>query len=153
MLAMRKNTLSAIPQPIWGTSPKKSKHLIWISLCIQQSMLCCIQQRSTVPWLLLGPMWRTASSLMKWPFLILPLTCVSFFQVDGDVGCRYVPFIPIVPTDTRPAVPFVLLYHGQHLPLLHWDGPFTGAWKIEKLYAFFPPVLFNAYKETQDHRK
>lgn len=50
----------------------------------------------------------------------------SFVQRNGDIRCRYVAFIAIVPTDTCPAIAFVLLHHSQYLPLLHSDGPFTG---------------------------
>lgn len=51
----------------------------------------------------------------------------SFVQRNGDIRCRYVAFIAIVPTDTCPAIAFVLLHNSQYLPLLHSDGPFTGA--------------------------
>lgn len=53
----------------------------------------------------------------------------SFVEGDGDVRCRYVAFIPIVPTNTSPSISFVLLYYSQYLPLLHRDGPFTGTCK------------------------
>lgn len=54
---------------------------------------------------------------------------VSFVQGDGDVGGGNVAFVSVAPSDAGPAVAFVLLHHGQLLPLLHGDGPFTGAWE------------------------
>ena len=42
-------------------------------------------------------------------------------------------------------LPSLFLYHGQHLPLLHRDGPFTGTWKERDRLAN-TCVLVYAYK-------
>lgn len=51
---------------------------------------------------------------------------LSFVQRNGDIRCRYVALVPVVPADARPAISFVLFHYSQYLPLLHSDGPFTG---------------------------
>lgn len=51
---------------------------------------------------------------------------LSFVQRNGDIRCRYVALVPVVPADTRPAISFVLFHYSQYFPLLHSDGPFTG---------------------------
>lgn len=55
-------------------------------------------------------------------------TSGSFVQADGDVGRGNVALVAVAPADAGPAVAFVLLHHGELLPLLHGDGAFTGAW-------------------------
>lgn len=55
----------------------------------------------------------------------------SFVQRNGDIRCRYVALVPVVPADARPAISFVLFHYSQYLPLLHSDGPFTGTCMTE----------------------
>lgn len=74
----------------------------------------------------------------------------SFVQRNGDIRCRYVALIAIVPTDACPAISFVFFHYSQYLPLLHSNGPFTGTLITEKMHYWRNQIYIHTPADTWD---